>query len=105
MPTVTLRYTEDANGNGSVIVRPDSVTVKKGDQITFVREGNPLGRIRVTFKDQQFFSKGVMFVGEGPVEVMAKVKAESRYDCELLDDQGNVKASSSSGGAVKLEQN
>ena len=95
---VTLMYAKDG-----FQANPSQIKVRPGQTIGFsLADGSLQGQIRILFEQRQFFATkrakfkedGVFFGDDGDVKVKEALSAPTSYECELLDDQGEVIARS-----------
>lgn len=109
--TVTVTYETDPGTNQPVVtVTPSVIKVSPGQAIHFRRAGGLKGKMRLTFKDKDFFESsnpqfaatGAFHEGDGDVRVKA-LPGHTTYLCELLDADGKRIAQSlkDAGGAVE----
>ena len=109
--TVIVSYEIDTGtGQPVVTVTPSVVMVRPGQSIHFRRAGGLPGKMRLTFKDKDFFdsdngqfaSSGAFHEGDGDVRVKS-LPGRTTYLCELLDANGRTIAQSpkDGGGAVE----
>jgi hypothetical protein len=108
---ITVTYTYDDKDGAVVTVVPDRVTASSNKSLRFRREGTMAGRLRLTFKDKecfhtsnpQFAVDGIVSEDDGDVHVKpTKSRRTTHYECEMLDANGAVIASSPAGGAVEV---
>ena len=79
--TVQLNY-----ANNSFTPTPNPIKVRPGQTISFQLGAGPAnGKLRITFRDPQFFSAAQFQHGDGDIRVTAK-PAPTTYHCELLVD-------------------
>lgn len=112
--TVTVSYEIDPLTSLPVVtVTPFVVKVSPGQGIRFQRAGAMSGKMRVTFKDKDFFDSGnpdfqksgAFHEGDGDVWVKS-LPGRTTFLCELLDPYGISIAESpeGAGGAVEPER-
>jgi hypothetical protein len=113
--TVTVSYDLDPHTKQPVVtVTPPVIKVSPGQAIRFRRAGGMTGKMRVTFKDKDFFgstnpqfaASGAFHEGDGDVSVKS-MPTRTTYLCELLDASGKRIAQSQkdAGGAVEPVKN
>jgi hypothetical protein len=112
--TVIVSYEIDPRTSQPVVtVTPFVVKVSPGQVIRFQRAGAMRGKMRVTFKDKDFFDSGnpefwksgAFHEGDGDLLVKS-IPERTTFLCELLDQDGNRIAESreGAGGAVEPER-
>jgi hypothetical protein len=97
--TVSVNYTPTG-----VKADPDPVEVKRGDSIMFHKgpDSPPNGKVRVTFAEPKFFSRGVFNDGEDSVQVTSDLPHEVEYQCDLMvEGQLIPQVKGSRGGGIK----
>ena len=99
--TVTLNY-----ANNGFTASPSKIAVKPGHTIHFKLGTGPAnGKVRVTFKDPQFFSAARFNSGDPDIRVTGN-PTPTTYHCELLVNGETVAQSSeNAGGDVVPETN